>query len=191
MMRRLTSIYVLALCGMIATNCYATENDTPTNMQSVPITIVRAAPLDAAVTDCIRGNAPKVEAAISDLKQAAIFLVQGICAVPVAKENAERMKRQTEAANAQWQKMCDDEKASSKETSTKKASENAFSPCSMVKVTQRLGIVNTSSYAQVVGDDDADDEFMFVGQGSPADVALASSLLLDLRLSHSTSGQPR
>jgi len=134
---------------------------------------------------CVRDNAPRVEAAISDLAQATKFLVEDVCAVPVARENAERMAKQTEAANAQWQKMCDDEK-NAKEVSKSKGTGTLSFGCSMMKATQRVGVVNTNAYVQDVVD--SDDEYMFVGQGSPTAVALASSLLLDLRLSHSKSG---
>lgn len=149
-------------------------------------TPVMANDATASAAECIRTNAPRVEAVISDLRQAASFLVQDVCAVPVARENAEKMAKQTEAANAQWQKMCDDEKNSPKSNKSKETGSLTFDACSMMKVTRRVGVVNTDAYAQDVID--SDDEYMFVGQGSPADVALASGLLLDLRLSHSKSG---
>ncbi len=137
--------------------------------------------------ECIRNNAFKVEAAIADLAQATKFLVEDICAVPISKENGERMAKQAEAANAQWKKMCDDEKTA-KEASKSKITGTLSFGCSMMKATQRVGVVNTN--ADLQDNADSDDEYMFIGQGSPAAVALASSLLLDLRLSHSKSGQP-
>ena len=139
---------------------------------------------DAAPTapaeQCIRDNAAKVEAAIGDLNQAVDFLVTKICAIPLARLNAHTMKVRQETTSAQMKAMCDKRKAEPKKDDSNKS----FDICSVSDYT--AGFLTEPN-------DDVTDEgaFPFAGASpTPDTVALASSLLLDLRLSHLKSGQP-
>ncbi|MGA9796509.1 MAG: hypothetical protein WBQ17_13345 [Rhizomicrobium sp.] len=148
----------------------------------------QSAPTDfkAQIEQCLRQNAPKVEAAIPDLKQGVDFLLNEVCAVPVAAETERKTQAFEEASNARYQKMCDQEKAGQKNNSAGSANRAQLYGCTMAGVT-KIGIVNTTQY---VGNDDADGSPNYFPQASPEMNALAASLLLDLRLAHQKSEAP-
>jgi hypothetical protein len=158
----------IALCGgfvMLASSAFAQTTPSDANAQ---------------IEQCIRQNAPKVEAAIRDLKQGVSFLIEDVCAVPVSLENARQMRARTAATTAQWQRLCDDGK-DRKDGDAQSKNQNYF--CSMAKVN---GVVGGAQYVQ----DIVDDGTVYTGQASPAMISLASSLLLDLRLAHLKSEAP-
>jgi len=136
------------------------------------------APMVAApIEQCIRENAPKVEIAVSELNAAVGFLVDKICAEPVASENTRLATIQQEKMAAYWQKMCDDQKAAKGGDAEKNNNSKAIGAnyCAM-------GKIGFAGLEQYLPDDESGPVYM--GSGSPAAVALASRLLLDLRLSH-------
>jgi hypothetical protein len=126
-------------------------------------------PLAAPIAQCINDNAAKVEAAIPDLNQAVDFLVLNVCAGPVAEQQQLHIKRTAEKSVARLQKMCDDEKGADK-------TKPAPSYCNSLK----LGFMSEPNNID-------EDYFGIVATASSkpaAAAALASRLLLDLRLSH-------
>ena len=141
----------------------------------------QSAPTDfkAQIEQCIRQNASKVEAAIPDLKQGVDFLLSEVCAVPVAAEAARKTRAIEEASNAEYQKMCDQEKAGQKSNAAGSANRAQLYGCTMAGVT-KIGIVNTNQYVE--GD--------YADGSSPEMNALAANLLLDLRLAHQKSEAP-
>jgi hypothetical protein len=148
-------------------------------LMAAPARAEEAAPSTAAIEQCVRDNATKVEAAIADLNQAVEFLVKKICAGPVAERNALLSKRQQDQMAASWKAMCDKQKAA--KTMADDSAKSALDVCAMRDYSAGFtGIVS--------GDDDA--PAYLAGNVPPVAVALASSLLLDLRLSHLKSGQP-
>jgi len=150
---------------------------------ALPLTLLAATPaaadeaLPPPIAQCIQDNAAKVEAAVGDLNQAVDFLVGDVCAEPIAAEQARATKRFAEQQSAHWKKMCDDmqsDKAKKPGTDVAKGYE---AWCSNVKV---------GFLTEPVGDDEEGGSYTFVSGAAhpPAAVALASRLLLDLRLSH-------
>jgi hypothetical protein len=137
--------------------------------------------IDPATETCIRDNVLKVERAIDDLGQATTFLTTNICAVPVAAETARRQRQYTEAYNAQWAKMCDEQKATTK---TKKKDELSFDPCT-ISATTKIGFLNIAG----ADEEELSSTIYTSGIASPAATALAAQLLLDLRLSHQKNRQ--
>lgn len=130
------------------------------------------------VSQCISANAPKVEAAIADLNQAVDFLVTDVCAEPLAAQQARESRRTSEQQTARWKKMCDDSQADAKkDPSNADAAKGYEAWCGTLK----YGFLTTPN-------DDEDESgytiFSALTPRSPAAVALASRLLLDLRLSH-------
>lgn len=145
--------------------------------------------LAPAIERCIRDNAAKVEAAVPDLKRAVDFLVDDVCAEPVARENARKQAISVKQSAAHFQKMCDEEKARASRGSTKNKNEGDVDACAMAGIAS-IGIANTNAYADSDDEEDNDDP-SFVGTGPPAAIALASRLLLDLRLSDTSRERPR
>jgi len=125
---------------------------------------------------CIRDNATKVERAITDLNQAVVFLVDKVCAEPVAAENARRAAEQSRRMSEYWQKLCDAQKAAVAEKHDAESNPaKGVDYCMMSKV----GFTGVEQYSE-----DDDGGAAYVGSGSPSDVGLAARLLLDLRLTH-------
>jgi hypothetical protein len=154
---------VLFLCGATAA--------------SVPAQAADATPA-AALEQCVRDNAAKVEAAMPDLNQAVEFLVQKVCAEPVARLNAQAMRVRQQDQAARMKAMCDKRKSQPRTDDANKT----FDLCAM------------QDYAAGVlaePDDDDDIPSFMTGNGPPSAVALASRLLLDLRISHQKSGSTR
>jgi hypothetical protein len=144
----------------------------PAHAQSSPEKI------SPAIDQCIRSNAASVEVSIADLNQAVDFLVGNLCAVPIADEQAQQTKANTEKQRARWTQACAEEQ-NSKPTSSDNKTVNAMSLfCSNMK----MGFLTQGS------DDDTGYIIYNAGAKPPAVVALASQLLLDLRLSHLKSG---
>jgi hypothetical protein len=140
-----------------------------------------SAPLAAPIEQCIRSNAPQVETAIPDLVQAVNFLVSNLCADPIAAEQSRQNKLQADRQAEKWKKVCDEQKAQSQSgTATDKRVVTMNSFCSSM----RIGFLTEPS-----ADDGSYTLYSPVG-APPSAVALASRLLLDLRLSHLKSGQP-
>jgi len=137
--------------------------------------------LAAPVAQCINDNAARVEMAISDLNQAVDFLVTDICAEPVAAEQARQSKLAMQQQTAHWQKTCSDMEANRKAKapdSETAASYDAW--CSNV----RVGFLSEP-------DSDSENGYTLFSSltREPAAVALASRLLLDLRLSRTKRQQ--
>jgi hypothetical protein len=124
------------------------------------------APLAAPVEQCIRGNAVKVSAAISDLNQAVDFLVEKLCAEPIAADNDRQSKENIAARTAQLKEKC-----------AKSETDGGYPH-------------RTKDMMCAFGDSGLDLDFaggtVIYGLASkpPAAVALAARLLLDLRLAH-------
>ena len=129
------------------------------------------AALPPALEQCIRDNAAKVEATVPDLGKGVEFLVTGVCAVPLSEERLRVAKVMADKQAARMKTMCDAQKLAVRppsEDDTDMCS-NAFDPDDMV-TTMTISGMNA-------GD-----------AGTPAAKALASQLLLDLRLSHLKMG---
>lgn len=146
-----------------------------------------ATKLPAPIEQCIRDNAGKVEAAVSNLNDAVDFLVGKMCAVPIAAESARIAKLMQERTAGQWKKMCDEETAATKSTTAdgEKAAPKAFDYCAMTKI----GFLTEPAQ----GDDEGVSYSYSIALGSspPAAVALAAQLILDMRLAHSRAAQAR
>ena len=131
--------------------------------------------LPPTIERCIRDNAAKVEAAEPDLTKAVDFLVGYVCAMPVAQErNRQNLARSRQLAQ-QNQTECEQRVAQRKATA----------PNAVVEDCGRYvrNLNNTVNPLDLLG--------MVGTQLKPAAAAgLAAQLLLDLRLSHSKSGQP-
>jgi hypothetical protein len=147
-----------------------------------PSAFAQDAKLGAPIEECIRSNAAKVESAIDDLSRATSFLVSNVCAEPVAAENARKMKVSAERRAKQLQAWCDDQKKSN----TQPPGSASLSYMCAASGATHIGFSGIDQY-----DGDDDDSLSFVGTSPPAAIGLASRLLLDLRLSHSKTGQPR
>ena len=169
-MRRLASTaIVLMLAAPAAAQPVAVRVQIDPSTDSAP-----SEKLAAPIEQCIRDNASKVEIAVSDLNEAVTFLVDNLCAQPIAEESARRAKRAAEQYQKQIQDACDKEKT---QPDGDPARQYACA-CAISNATH-IGFTGIDQYnAGSV-------------QGPPAGVALASKLLLDLRLSHSKPGQPR
>jgi hypothetical protein len=121
---------------------------------------------------CIRDNAAKVESSIADLTQAADFLVNKVCAVPLAQAAAERVRQTRLRLDESWQKLCDEQTAA--KADAKPDAKPAEDYCRFAKnglVDQRESFDGWSD----VG---------FPTTAPPAAVALASQLLVSLRAAH-------
>ena len=140
-----------------------------------------AKPLPPAVEQCIRDNASKVEAAQQDLNAATDFLVNKVCAVPVAQDTALQLKSRQVHYVEQLKKACDAQKAKPVDDAGS-AMRSGLDPCAMQTMSGVYG-----------GVDDVQEGYdgvpTYPGAASPSVIALASQLLLELRLSHSKPGQ--
>jgi hypothetical protein len=132
-----------------------------------------------SIEQCIRDNAAKVEAAVPDLNQAVDFLVQKVCAEPVAEESARQTKIMQQRNTENWKKMCDAQQSKNLEVKSGdgKSSATGVSMCSI----EYMNLLN----GYTGGDEDNMAYSITVSGTAPAPaVALASRLLLDLRLAH-------
>jgi hypothetical protein len=138
-----------------------------------------AAPLAAPIDACIRANAAKVEAAVPDLRDGVRFLVEDVCAEPIAVEQSRQQALTAQANAAHWKKMCDEQKSQPRQSNKNKL----FDACSLADM--QVGFTGVESPQ---GDND-DDTPTYLTLSPPAALALASQMLLDLRLAHSQSRQ--
>ena len=147
---------------------------------SAPASLVRAdSPADsmpAGLEQCIRDNAASVEKAVPDLTQAVDFLVTDVCAVPIAQEQERQAKVMADKQAARMKAVCASMKASGDTTSSSEDGDlSSPEMCNPAFTDDDLTSVYVTGFgAQSVH--------------QPAGNALAAHLLLDLRLSHSTSG---
>jgi hypothetical protein len=169
-MRRLTSVALLSLLAVHPAAAQFAVRTTVDPLAASPQEDKLAAPVD----QCIRDNAAKVELAVSDLNQAVAFLVDNVCAQPISDEHARKTRQATEQYQRQMQDACDKEKSQPKNAKPTPG----MSFCDLAGATH-IGFSGIDQYTAGSV------------QGPPAAVALASKLLLDLRLSHSKPGQPR
>lgn len=134
--------------------------------------------LAAPVAQCIRDNAPKVEAAVADLDKAVDFLLQDVCAEPLAAEQARASKASSAEQSARWQKLCDENK-------TKGPKEKSTDISSLYCSSAKIGFLTEPD----------DGGWTLYAPSSiaepPAARALAASLLLDIRLSHAQKAGAR
>ena len=138
-----------------------------------------ATALAPTIEQCIRDNAAKVEATIPDLNEAVLFLVGSVCAEPVANENQRQNSLRMERYSAHWKQMCDAQKSAAKsEPLDRETRKPAYDACAMLDY--KVGFLTEP--------DDIDATAYVVGLSPPSALALASHLLLDLRLAHSQSG---
>lgn len=157
---RLAAATALLLCGLAAAAPARADGTT----------------LSAPVEQCIRGNATKVSAAIPNLSEAVDFLIEKVCAKPVADDAAAAQSAGMKQYSDRLRKNCDTWKVSHPNTDTAAPSgnEDAYNPCQLADATE--------------GDDGAFNWTIFAGRANsvapPAAVALAAQLLLDLRLAH-------
>lgn len=130
--------------------------------------------LPPEIAQCIEANAPKVEAAIADLNQAVDFLVTDLCAESIAAENARQAKRASDEQSARIRKMCAERKDDARKDADGAKTYDAW--CSGMSV----------GFLTDPNDDEGTSYSVLssLGARSPSAVALASRLLLDLRLSH-------
>jgi hypothetical protein len=154
--------YFLTICALLLGGAI-----TPASAENAKLA------MSAPIETCIRDNAAKVESAVLDLNQAVDFLVSNICAEPIAADQAEQAKAASEKQYAQWQKACDNAKVTAKDN------DNSMSAlCGNF----RVGFLTEPN-------DDSTYTIYAAGSRPAGAVALASRLLLDLRLSHSNSRQ--
>src|SRR5581483_6928942 len=132
-----------------------------------PSTITQQEKLAAPIEQCIRDGAAKTEQAVPDLNDAVVFLVDKLCAQPIADENNRRTRLAAEEAQKNWQAACNKAKAQAKNGQ----SAQATAACMMASETH-IGFTGIDQFnASTI-------------PGPPAAVALASQLLLDLRLAN-------
>jgi hypothetical protein len=144
-------------------------------VQAQPAGPAPADQLAPAIETCIRDNAASVEKAIPDLNQAVEFLAAKVCAVPV---EAERQRLAKALADRQAEKMkaaCARQQKAQKDVTPPSPDEDNFDVCSDNGVD-----FEGFSALYVTG---------YINNAPPAATALASKLLLDLRLSNSKSRQ--
>ena len=144
-----------------------------------------ATKLPAPIEQCIRGNAVKVEAAVPSLNEAVDFLVAKVCAVPIATESARVARLMQERTAGQWKKMCDEDTAAAKGSTTDgdKAAPKTPDFCAMTKI----GFLSETSQ----DDDEGIPYSIALSASPPAATALAAQLLPDLCLAHSRAVQSR
>jgi hypothetical protein len=132
------------------------------------------AELAAPIDQCIRGNAVKVSAAILDLNAAVDFLVEKVCAKPVADDAIAAQRTLMDQYHDRLRKTCETWKAAHPNgDAATPGNEEAYNPCQMADATNdEGGGINWALYVTRTG------------SASPAAVALAAKLLLDLRLAH-------
>ncbi len=130
------------------------------------------AALAAPIEQCIRGNAIKVSAAIPDLNQAVDFLVDKLCAKPIAEDSAAAQRAAMQKYADRQQKNCDDWKKSHAPAAPASGNEDEANPCQLAGM---MGDASGFSWTITAARPAA---------APPAAVALAAKLLLELRLAH-------
>ena len=150
---------VLALSLVVAAApCLAADTGGAGNLVS----------LRQAVEQCVRQNASRVESAIADLGQATDFLVQKICAQPLAEQTAFQTQQAQQEQNARLQKLCDEQKSKRSDDGGRKG----LDACSMQDQSLILMFGTSAPYLPAFGN------------AEPDTIALAAKLLLDLRIAH-------
>jgi hypothetical protein len=131
------------------------------------------AAIPPALERCIRDNAAKVEATVPDLGHASEFLVSDVCAVPLNEERMRLAKIMFDKQAARMKSICAAAKASGHRSPE---DDDGSDACSTGFDSDDM----TALYANGFGNQ---------GVQTPPATALASQLLLDLRLSKSNSRQ--
>jgi hypothetical protein len=139
-----------------------------------------ADPYASPIEQCMRENAAKVEASISDLNEAVDFLVGKVCAGRIAEHNQERQKFVQQRNYENMQKLCDEQTASKAADASKSDSSKptGVDYCLLVRNTQRA-VLQPVPY-----DPWAPGVIFGTNNNPPAAVELAAQLLLDLRAQH-------
>jgi hypothetical protein len=123
----------------------------------------------APIAQCLQDNAAKVEQAIAALNTAADFLVNDVCIAPIAEEQQRQRQASTHANFVRQKKRCDAKKAAGQSTVVK-SDGGEYDICETYEGEEPAPYVSLSASTHA----------------DPASIALASRLLLDLRLSHAT-----
>jgi hypothetical protein len=129
-----------------------------------------AAEPSADVKTCIERNAPAVERTVPSLKEAAEFLVEDVCAGPIAKEVAERQQQTNQAYLDALKKNCDAKHAAGQSTATPDGDGGTYDTCANIDAPQPALLVANTTWT-----------FYAAGRSDPDALSLASKLLLDLR----------
>ena len=138
--------------------------------------------LAAPIEQCIRDNAPKVEAAVPDLNQAVEFLIGNVCAQSVAVEQVRQRQLADDRRAAEWDKMCETQKATKRDGKTGADVDQSMAAMCSEKSVFKVGFITEPR------DVDGDELTIYRNVSYPAAaVSLAARLLLDLRLSHTKS----
>jgi hypothetical protein len=137
----------------------------------------QADPYASPIEQCIRDNAAKVEASISDINQAVDFLVGKVCAVSIAEHNAEHTKLLQRQNFERIQKMCDEQTAAKAEAKADAGKPAGVDYCAIIKSATTMAVqpVPFDPWSTNIG----------VANANPAAaVALAAQLLLNIRAAH-------
>ena len=153
MMKRLAASLILTL----AAPAYAAENDGMT----------------PAIAQCLQQNASAVEAAEPDLTKATDFLVNAICAAPVAEEQRRINTIRTQQTAERNRAQCLDRVAQQKGQDAALANppRRNYENCELNYNNQ---ISNSSFILPILG----------IAARPPAVISMAAKLILDLRLAH-------
>jgi len=138
--------------------------------------------LDPDTTDCIRSNAAKVSATIPDLDKAVTFLVEKVCAEPLAYANAARIKARQEVLAQNLQTLC----ADADKPITPKTGSDADTRQTKDTTNYLCRLRQTNAFRTP---DDAPPTL--VGAPPAAAISLAARLLIDIRASHSNPDRQR
>jgi len=132
--------------------------------------------LPAPIESCIRSNAEKVERAVPDLNQAVAFLVEDVCAAPIAEANRQMQRAAMQEVLKRQRKACADWRAKNTGSRADQHDEGA-DPCQMADLSNDADAVGSWT--------------LFAPQRSDSAEAasLAATLLLDLRLARQKAGR--
>lgn len=153
-----------AVFAVVATNAIAADATPPADPYASPI------------EQCIRDNAAKVEATISDLNQAVDFLVGKVCAGPIGEHNAERQKLTQQRNFENMQRLCDEQSKPSDAAKPDTSKPTGVDYCQIIRNAQHAALQPVPYDPWAPG--------LTFGANPSAAVALASQLLLDLRAGH-------
>lgn len=155
---KFAAVIVLLLCGLIAAS-QARAGETA---------------LAAPIEQCIRDNAVKVSSVVPNLNEAVDFLVDKVCAKPIADDAAAQQAVVMKQYSEQLRKNCDAWKSAHPNADTASSEDDeAVNPCQLSSMTGEDGGINWMIFTSRVAP-----------AAPPAAVALAAQLLLDLRLAH-------
>ena len=152
---------------------------------SAPAGLARAEASQVLAPDfeaCIRDNAAKVEAAEPDLTKAVDYLVFDVCAMPLANDRQRQAQQIIDKQKADRQALCDQQKAlrsAAEKSNDEDSGDDDFNDINSCVLD--AGYEDSLTTVYITG-------FAAQQQKPAPAAALASQLLLDLRLSHSTSG---